>query len=257
MNKILIKLFSILIIGILSMKVEMICRAQDLGQKLPPGMIVVEESPLRVTTKGENMSLLPYSERRKKWNKTISFSYSSFKPINYEPNFYSAEYDEIYHKDDIPLILMKMSWKRNFSLISMGVELGVGYYENKSDLGDFPSTLTLHPLQLGVVGTLDQLSREPYVAPYIGAGIYSMYYSEKLASSSFNGFTQAAFYFEAGVLFQLNWCDPVSARDSYLEAGIENTFLFIEAKKMWASSAFKDPDFETEFYAEGGIKVEF
>lgn len=233
-------------------------RRPDSAENLKDGFIVVEpQNQFIASTRGEGAVLRPYLERRRDWGKTFSLSYSQFTPIYYEPNFYSENFDTIYSSDDLPLIEMTFSWKRNFHFGSLGVELGLGAYQNESDVEELPSTLKIYPIRLGGVFAIDGLSSEPYLVPYLSGGLYTIHYSESVASSSFNGFTQTAFYAGIGVLFQLNWCDPHTALDFYLESGVENTFLFLEGRKFLSSSATKDPDFETDFFPTAGIRAEY
>lgn len=221
------------------------------------GLVIVEQPQFvgRVGTNG--FELRPYAQRRGRWSQTFSLSYSQFQPIYYEPNFYAANFEDLYSSDDLPLIEMTFAWKRNLSIGSVGIEFGFGIYQNRSDVEEFPSTLDIYPIHLGGVIALDNLTAEPYVVPYLSAGIYTIHYSESLASSSFNGFTQASFYISVGLAMQLNWCDPEAALKSYLDSGIENTFIFVEGRKWLASSANKDPDFETDIFPSGGLKMEY
>lgn len=221
------------------------------------GLVVVEPANVvPISRKGE-FRLIPYSDRRSKWGMTFSLSYSAFSPIYYEPNFYAVNFEEMYLSEDVPLIEMTMTWKRNFSLGSLGIEFGVGMYENDSDVTELPSTLSIIPIRLGGVFALDAMTKEPWVVPYVSGGAYTVSYKEELASSSVNGFTQASFYVAGGVAFQLNWIDKQAALESYVDSGIENTYLYVEGRKFFASTAEKDPDFETDIHANGGFRVEF
>jgi hypothetical protein len=137
-------------------------------------------------------------------------------------------------------------------------EIGFGIYKNEADdisFGD--STLSLQVARLGVRYTMDNLFYEPIFAPYAGAGAYIVSYKESLASSSFNGNTSPAPYYYVGGLFQLNWLDRMGSADSYIESGIENTSLFVEARKFIAAAPVQDPDFETDFDINFGLNIEF
>ncbi|MCB0361558.1 MAG: hypothetical protein KDD35_02485 [Bdellovibrionales bacterium] len=226
-------------------------------ENLKDGMVVVEP-PLIIPVYQTGLFKRPsYASRRSKWGRTFSLSYSEFKPIYYVPNFYTANFEDIYESVEIPLIEMNFAWKRNMSMGSLAIEFGFGGYQNESDVEELPSTLKIYPIHLGAVLALDNIFREPYVVPYFSMGLYTIHYSESVSSSSFNGFTQTSFYGSAGLLLQLDWCDPQSSMQAYLENGIQNTFLFLEGKKLLASSAAKDPDFETDIYLSGGLKVEY
>lgn len=257
-----------LLIGILLMDFDVSAATQDQSRdkktRTPAseddpndGLVVVEPPQLIPVSRSGDFKLPPYRDRRKAWGKTFSVSYSMFAPVYYEPNFYSVNFEEIYPSDDIPLIEINFTWKKNMAIGSLGVEFGLGIYENESDIVELPSRLKIYPIRLGGVFAMDNLFEEPKFVPYVAGGAYTMHYAEEVASSSVNGYTQASFYVTAGILFQLNWIDRQAALESYVDSGIENTFLFLEARKFFASSAAKDPDFESDPHAAAGFRVEF
>ena len=82
-----------------------------------------------------------------------------------------------------------------------------------------------------------------------------MKYKEEQGSTSNNGTTQASPYVSGGLLFSIDWLDPISAKAAYFESGIENTFIFAEATMFMESSSKKDPNF-AGLDAKAGIKVE-
>lgn len=203
------------------------------------------------------LMLVPYRLRRDSTGVIVGFSYSNFEPIDYEPRFITGDFDSIYSTAEGPLFEFTYGYKWHLFMGSIGLELGAGIYSNTSEDPDVDSTLTLIPVKAGIIISLDNLFYEPYVVPYGGGGVYTIVFKEELAATSFNGTTQAAPYWVAGLLFQLNWLDKVSARTSYIESGVENTFLYAEARQMFTSSAAADPDFGTEVHLDAGIKVEF
>ncbi len=201
--------------------------------------------------------LIPYRNRRDKWGQTVSIGYSSFTPIDYEPNFIAADFKDIYASADMPLIELQVSFKRNFTLGSMGAEIGVGIYQNNSDSNLIESDIELIPIRLGANFSFDNLAFEPFVVPYAMAGAYVVMYEENSSALSFGGNTEVAGYYGLGASFQLNWVDREAARISYLESGIENTFIYLEARKFIASGAAQDPDFSTGFDWGAGVRLEF
>lgn len=201
--------------------------------------------------------LIPYRNRRTAWGYTVSFGYSSFKPINYEPNFIALPYGDVYSTAELPLVELQYSIKRNFVLGSIGVELGVGMYQNESDSELIESDVRFLPVRLGLNLALDNLTFEPFVVPYAMGGVYTIFYDEKVAGTSFGGNTEVAPYLGFGVAVQLNWVDREAARISYMESGIENTFLYAEVREFLASQAAKDPDFSTGFDWGAGVRLEF
>ena len=201
--------------------------------------------------------LIPYRNRRDNWGQTFSLGYSSFTPVNYEPNFVSADYTDIYVTAEMPLIEFQFTLKRNLSIGSFGAEVAIGFYKNQSDSDLIESSLQLIPVRLGANLYLDNLWFEPYAVPYVAGGLYTMIYDEKVSSSSFGGNTQVAPYVSLGVQVQMNWADAEAARISYTESGIENTFLYLEGRQFIMSQAAADPDFSTGFNWGAGMRVEF
>jgi hypothetical protein len=201
--------------------------------------------------------LIPYRNRRDKWGQTVSFGYSSFNPSSLEPDQVAVGFDEIYSSAELPLIEIQGTIKRNFVLGSIGAELAVGIYQNKSDSDLVDSELRLIPVRLGANFSFDNLAHEPFVVPYAMAGGYIVFYEETSGDISFGGNTQVAPYYGIGLAFQLNWVDREAARISYLESGIENTFVFLEGRQFIASGAASDPDFSTGLDWGAGVRLEF
>ncbi len=222
-------------------------------------MYVEPDGILTTETEG-NYSLLPYRERRLDWGYTAALAYSSYEPVNYEPNFAPpVEFVDIYSTPETPMIEFELTVKRNYKGISVGVEAAIGIYTNRSDEPDISdSTLTLVPIRVGGILFIDSIGKEPWLVPYAAAGAYTMNYSESTETGSgFGGTTQAAPYFRGGVQMMLDWLDRPGSRLSYRESGIEATYAYAEARKQMTSSAEKDPDFEGDISWAAGVRVEF
>lgn len=203
--------------------------------------------------------LVPYRNRREKWGHNLNIGYSSYHPVNYEPAYLQANYDDVYPSAKFPLVEITYTFKRNLGFGTVGVDVGAGMYKATAaqDSG-ITSDLELIPVRLGMSFALDTIYFEPYVVPYVGGGAYTVFYKEKMtAENSHGGNTLVAPYYSLGVAFQLNWVDRESARVSYLDSGIENTFLYLEARKFMASQAANDPDFSTGFDWGAGVRLEF
>ncbi|MCB0412499.1 MAG: hypothetical protein KDD22_08235 [Bdellovibrionales bacterium] len=221
------------------------------------GWVEVEPSDLIPSDLTGKLYLVPYKVRRKDWGGSVSVAYSNFEPLYYEPDFYRLPYESVYSSPSSPLIELQFSVKYNMAMGSIGGEAAVGFFKAESESVDAPSELELIPIRLGANFLLDTLFLEPYVVPYVSGGGYIMKYTETESIRSFNGTTQVAPYVAAGLQFQIDWMDPASARDAYLEGRVQNSFLFVEGRKFFASSAAQDPDFETDLHIDGGVRVEF
>lgn len=221
--------------------------------------VIVEPSKFVPSDVSADISLIPYRLRREPWGLQVSGGASNFSPINYEPNFLQGSFDTVYEGGGFGAIDVQLSIKYNFSLGAISLDVGVGNYQVTSVNPDLDTKLNVMPLRIGFSYYLDRLFFEPYVVPYASVGGYVMNYSEELLDSgtSVKGFTQIAPYSAAGLQFQMNWIDSRSATNAFAESGIENTFLFAEARTYLASFAPADPDFETDLFVVGGLRIEF
>lgn len=207
-------------------------------------------------------ALIPYRIRRSKTGLDVGISYSMFDPINYESDYASASvisFEDLYGSPSVPLIELYLNYKRNMDIGSIGVVGSVGYYKNEVKEKTFGSdiNLSLQIVKLGGKFILDSLGYEPKFAPYVEGGGYTVLFKEENGANSFNGNTEVAFYYSAGIMAQLNWIDQAASVEAYSESGIENTFLFAEVRQYMASSNERDPDFSTDPTIGVGMSLEF
>ncbi len=222
------------------------------------GMVLVEPINVIISENEEDFSLRPYRERRPRWGITTSLGYSSYEPLNYEPDFVAADFSEVYSNPTVPMIDILFSVKRNMTIGSLGVEFGAGYYEVSSfDKSYGDSSLNLIPARIGAVFAMDAISANPIFVPYIAGGVYTMVFNESLGGNSHTGNTQAAAYFHGGVAFSLEWLDRYSAIIAYRESGVQATYAFVEAQKYMPAGAAADGDFSNDISYSGGVKLEF
>ncbi len=201
----------------------------------------------------------PYRERRESTGTLFSVGVSQFVPYNYQPQYRTEDYEAVYESSDL-LYELSLLYKYNFFLGSLSMGVAVGYMTALSaDVDVYGDTeVSFMPIRLETVFALDNLFPNPVFVPYGTGGIYTMYHKEVQASTSFSGTTEAALFFGAGVLVQLDWLLPEEALHAYRENGQENTFMYLEGKKYLASAQVpNDQDFETDFLFAGGMKLEF
>lgn len=221
-------------------------------------LVIVEPTHVMTTEIEGEYRLDPRRERRSKWGVTASLLYSSFQPVNYEPNFAAVAFEDIYTTPELPMLELVLGSKRNFDFGSLGVELSFGGYQNESDDPELvESSLLLLPIRLGVVLALDNIGPEAFLVPYMSAGAYSIVYREELGGNSFNGNTQLAPYFHGGIAMSLDWIDRRAARIAFEESGIQSSYIFAEGRKQLAADATSDPDFESDIYWAAGLRIEF
>ncbi|MCB0350160.1 MAG: hypothetical protein KDD38_03190 [Bdellovibrionales bacterium] len=204
-------------------------------------------------------ALVPYKIRRPRWGHMFAITYSLFNPTSYDSDYDlgTSSFEDLY--GSAPMIEVSYTYKWNFQLGSLGGEIGYGTYTNDADdtaqIGT--AKLNVQLIRAGVKFVADNFMHEPIIAPYAFGGVYTALYNETQPGVSFNGTTGAAGYFGVGALFQLSWLDRSAAVEAYTESGIENTYVFAEARSYLASSAENDPDFSTNFDLNFGLNLEF
>lgn len=197
--------------------------------------------------------LSPYVQRRGSFGFTVAVGYSSYTPTNYKPDFVVNEtMSDYYSSPETPLTELTLGFKWNNSLGSISLDFGAGYYVNDGSDG---ARLTLIPVRGGATLALDNLGSEPNIVPYGTIGAYSVIYEESLASQKVGGNTSVGLFYAGGVQFALNALDQDSAIASYDDTGLENTFLYVEARSFIASDDI--PDLGAPIQLGGGLKLEY
>ena len=235
------------------------------GGSIHPGMVIVEPVEVMKIEKDGAVNLSDYRDRRGNWGSTISVGYSTYDPLNYTPQQTgdattadgSFGFSTVYSRPDTPLLELQVAVKRNLEIGSLAGEIAAGYYKNNADTAAVASTLTLTPIRLGVTFAADVIWREPYVVPYLTAGGYVINYREEGTLDAVGGTTKVAPYANLGAQFQLDAIDRQASRNAYLDSGLQSTFVFLEARKFFASSAGSDPDLSNTVSYGAGLRVEF
>jgi hypothetical protein len=240
-----------ILIGCLSPILE--SRAEDRDE----GLVDVEPNFTQIV--GEACErIAPYQQRRGRLGSYGSLGYSWVSFDNYQPQFSADSFGDAYGRGN--MLDISLGIKINWPAISIGFEAGLGNYATSSSASALvPSELNLTQLRLGGRVIADGLFAEPWVAPYACAGLYVMRFSETASGVGFDGNTSPAAYFCGGALFQINWIEPETSIIAYNEQGLENTFVFLEAR-MLASSEFEDDsnvDFGTSPFLTVGLNLEF
>lgn len=230
-------------------------KADAVNLRRPGGLVEVEPRNFAPTSTAGGFELSPYNLRRGKWGRYVGLSAGNFAPLNHEPEFFSADFADVYPTEAYAYYELNLATKRNFSMGSISLDFGAGVLSLTSNSDFDGSSLQIIPIRLGLSLNLDNLFSEPYFVPFFGGGVYTDVYTEKLDGTEKGGNTQAALYMGGGLLIQINWIDPISSRDAYLDSGIENTFLVFEVRNYLASGGSGDPDYSSQFY-NLGFKVE-
>jgi hypothetical protein len=230
----------------------------DLEQLEKDKKVYVEPTYVQYVKTQNDYNLQPYKNRRHAWGFTGSFGYSTYEPVNYEPNFAKTAYNQVYAKPAIGMVEGNFTAKRNLSMFSVGGEVGVGSFNNDhTDPNYVGSKLQLTEVHVGGAIYLDGFGDNPWFVPYFSGGGYWMFYKEILDGNTFGGGTQIAPYVNGGVAFPLDWLDKRSSRIGYEESGVMMSYFYLEARKYFTSSIKKDPDFSNTVSGVGGFRVEF
>ncbi|OFZ16657.1 MAG: hypothetical protein A2Z20_01015 [Bdellovibrionales bacterium RBG_16_40_8] len=225
-------------------------------------LVEVEPNSILPSDLANIYRLVPYKIRRARWGHAFTITYSQYNPSGFETDFVSptlGSYDDLYGSPSMPLLELSYSYKWNFILGSIGPEIAYGAYKNEAAdealLGN--ATLNLQIIRAGIKFVADNLMYEPIFAPYGLLGAYTVLYKEAQANIKHDGNTEVAMYYGGGLLMQLGALDKTAAVDSYIESGIENSYVFVETRKYMASSKSEDPDFSTDFDLNVGLTLEF
>jgi outer membrane biosynthesis protein TonB len=197
----------------------------------------------------------PYRERRGAITGIFGFEGGTYAPTNFiSQELTNQRYSTVYGSSASPNIELLFGAKYNFILGSIGAQLGGGYF-SANNQGQ-SATLTVNPITAGLVYSLDSIFKEPYVVPYLVGGMYTDFWKETAGGLTAQGRTGFGFFYTLGLLFQLDWLDTETHETGYKDFGLENTFLFLEARSFQATNDLPI-DFSTPLQISGGFKFEF
>ena len=248
---------------------------------------------------------IPYKERRKRWGFTISPNYSLWNPNNYisfitqtdlqEPpqnsNFSSLYGTKTTTDGNTGYISFLAAMKYNLpTAAALSLGFGAGYYGNK---GSNNLKLYMIPIVAEVTLTIDSIMNEPYFAPYAGIGLAYVYFKETYPTTTAaptppnqtppnqippnqnpSGSTTAqrtgnqfVFYYNAGVLLQLDWLERSADRamqligieNTYIKVGIVHFFRNINAlnERINKDTVFTPRDLTSNIAFYAGLQLEF
>jgi hypothetical protein len=201
----------------------------------------------------------PYRERRPALTGIFGIEAGQYQPVNYIPQVGSqankvGAFPSYYGGSSSPNVEVVFGAKYNFFLGSLGGQIGGGFYSasNSTDSASF----SVYPLTVGATYQMDTIFKEPYVVPYVTVGAYTDFYNESAGGISASGHSGIGAFYSLGMLFQLDWIDEEAHDSGYTDFGIENTFLFLEARSFIATQDVAI-DFSTPLQISGGLKFEF
>lgn len=216
----------------------------------PVSDIVEMRIPLEVNS--------PYKQRRETHGFLVGLNFENTEMFNYVSIIdFATPYYDMFGVTEIPIYNLQMSYKYNFSLGALSVNTGIGYGTFSSQVSGSIRTLEITKYMLSASYIADGLFDEPYVAPYVTFGMNQFGITEKNGEESFSTGIEAAYFYTAGVLIQLNWLDHEAATRALIEYGLENSYLDVFVTQFQPSLDPGDPNTETEYTLGAGVRLEF
>jgi len=169
---------------------------------------------------------------------------------------FTTFYQEMFGESEFPVVNVDFSYKFNFSLGSLLATGGFGYGSIADDASGVKRSLTLQKLRVSASYIMDNMFNEPYVAPYVTAGIMNLGFTEKAGDTTQSHAVDTMFY-QAGLLLQLDWLDPTYTKRNISEYGLQNTYLDLYMTAYEPSPDSNDPDTSTDYTFGAGFRLEF
>jgi hypothetical protein len=202
---------------------------------------------------------IPYSEKRGNWGFTFSGNMENFSPTKFISSHDGFSYNELFGSRPIQMAQLDLGIKYNiaFGALSANVMAGIGKISGSATGLDRSLFITKRATSAGI--TLDNIMKEPYVAPYAKLQILDLVFEDKGAADGDSvGTTAWTTGITAGLLIQLNHLDPTdTAMVASEEYGLANTYLDVFVSKYNTSNAPDDPNFESDFNWGIGLALEF
>jgi hypothetical protein len=225
------------------------------------GLVEVEIGPEMSINEDGLLVPPPYKQRRSRWGKKIQFTDVRILPERFLSGYADHEsFTALLGTKPMDTFEFTGGIKLNYALGSIGIDLSYATGSAHSETEDLSITRTSG----SVIQIFDNLFKEPYFAPFVRFGMYTIEAKETVTPSPEEVIkmepvtTSPAVYYSFGALIQLNWLDPETAADAYQRSGLENSYLEISGSIYTASSRKLDPNFETSSPQLGvGVMVEF
>lgn len=221
------------------------------------GPAIALESPLEpplVALELPQDNLASYKERRTRHGFVFNINYEPIEFKEYVSFIDNYTFKDMFGDSTLNFMALNLDYKFNFSLgaLSLGALYGMGKIE-----GPDARSLDLQKYGARLKYTMDNLFKEPYVAPYAAIDFWQMSYRENSQGTEFSGTTQMSYNYTFGLLLQLNWIDWETATNATFDYGLENTFIDLYITQYSSPQAADDPDLSSEFTAGAGLVLEF
>lgn len=200
---------------------------------------------------------MPYKQRRETHGFMIDVGYENVMLDRYVSIVdFTTYYQEMFGDSEFPVANVVFNYKFNFVLGSLLAGVGYGQGSISDDASGVARTLTLTKMSASASYLMDNMFDEPYVAPYVTVGYMNLGIDESADDLSFSHAVKAMYY-QAGLLFQLDWLDPSYSKRNIRDIGLQNTYLDIFMSMYDVSPDTTDPDTSTDYTFGAGIRMEF
>lgn len=201
-----------------------------------------------------------YRERRESTGWYLSAGIENFTPIMYKSGITNETYDVLFSDESIQMTTFTVYYKWNTRVGSLGI--GYEYSDGSIYNGDDDVNLDVVRTGLGFMFAFDMMKDEPKYVPYIKFHLDKHDYIEDWATDDryLGEITGIGYGYGIGLMIQMDQFDKESARNSYAEWGLQNTFLDIAFNWQQKSSNADDQNFETETQEPGvsaALRLEF
>lgn len=198
-----------------------------------------------------------YKERRRTHGANFAVNQLAMSPVDWLTLLnQEAYFDEVY-QNPVSLNSVELGYKFNFVLGSLNFLAVYGAGNTSSD--GYNLSVTKYAAKGMYI--IDNILSEPYVAPYAAASIWQMTFKENDSFSTPSRETSETlgpgFDYSFGLLFQLNWLEPGTARDTLNTTGIQNTYVDIFVTQHTDSQDSIDASTATDFDLGFGLRLEF
>jgi hypothetical protein len=202
-------------------------------------------------------NLADYKTRRETHGMYFGIDYENYVPLNFVSINDGKTYNELFNGDSISIVSMLFDYKFNFTLgsLALGASFGMGSLE--SNYSGASRTLELTKYMATLKYTMDNLMKEPYVAPYVGFSMYQMGLTDKSTTSTISETTPTSYAYTLGLLLQLDWLDYDVAKQATFNWGLENTYLDVFMSQYFAAGDETEANMETDPIWGVGLRLEF
>lgn len=168
-------------------------------------------------------------------------------------------YEELWGNEDLTVPELNLNYKFNFLLGSLTFGLGYGQGSLLDDRTGDERTIAIEKISASIQFLADNLMREPYFVPYVGASVFQFKVSESVKSveKSYESTSELGYSFTVGFLIQLNWLEKEVSKQAYIEHGLENTYLDFHWTKHENPNDDPKPNLESGINWGAGLRFEF